>query len=151
MRSLAIWTLLFAVLSGTAAGRDESLDELKARAHTALPQDRPRLCVHIAELQLQNADRLYEAGDIELARAAVEDIVAYSEQARDSAAETRKHLKPVEIAVRKMVERLRNMKRTLAIEDQPAVEKAIQRLEEIRTSLLKHMFSKEKERQKEKK
>lgn len=144
MRSLVIWTLVFTVAAGTAVARDETLDELKSRVQNALPQDRPKLCVQIAELQLRNADKLYRDGDVEQARAAVTDIVTYSEQARDSALETKKRLKNVEIAVRKVAERLRDIKRTLPYEEQPAIEHAVQRLEEIRTSLLKQMFSKEK-------
>ncbi len=144
MRSLAIWMLLFVFVAGTAAARDETIDELKSRVQNALPQDRPRLYIQIAQLQLHSADKLYKDGDVEQARAAVDDIVAYSEKARDSATETKKHLKNVEIAVRKMAERLRDIKRTLAFEDQPPVEHAVQQLEEIRTSLLKRMFSKEK-------
>ena len=144
MRSLAIWSLLFAVVAVTASARDESIDELKARAQNAPPQDRPRLYVEIAESQLHNADRLYKDGDVEQARAAVDDIVTASEKARDSATETKKHIKNVEIAVRKIAQRLRNMKRNLSIEDQPTVEHAVQRLEDVRTTLLKQMFSKEK-------
>jgi len=144
MRSLVIWTLVFTVAAGTAVARDETLDELKSRAQNTLPQDRPKLCVQIAELQLRNADKLYRDGDVEHARAAVVDIVNYSEQARASAVETKKRLKNVEIAVRKIAERLRDIKRTLPYEEQPAIEHAVQRLEEIRTSLLKQMFSKEK-------
>jgi len=135
---------VFALAAGTMAARDESVDELKSRVQNAAPQDRPKLCVQIAELQLRNADKLYRDGDVEQARAAVADIVTYSEQARDSAVETKKRLKNVEIAVRKVAERLRDIKRTLPYEEQPAVEHAVQRLEEIRTSLLKQMFSKEK-------
>jgi hypothetical protein len=144
MRSLVIWTLLFTFAVGTAVARDETVDELKSRVQNALPQDRPKLCVQIAELQLRNADKFYKNGDVELARAAVEDIVAYSEQGRDSAVQTKKHLKNVEIAVRKVAERLRDIKRTISYEDQPAVDHAVQQLEEVRTTLLKQMFSKEK-------
>lgn len=144
MRSLAIWIFLFAVAAGIASARDESVDELKAKVQNTPPHDRVHLCLEIAELQLRNADKFYRNGDVELGRAAVEDIVAYSEQARDSATATQKHLKNVEIAVRKMAERLRDIKRTLSFEDQPPVEHAVQRLEEVRTSLLKQMFGKEK-------
>jgi hypothetical protein len=144
MRSLALCTLLLAVVAASVAARDESVDELKARLTSALPQDRPALCIEIAELQLRNADKLYRDSDVEPGRAAVDDIVSYSEQARDSAIATKKRIKNVEIAVRKMAVRLRDIKRTLSIEEQPAVDKAVQRLEEVRTSLLKHMFSKEK-------
>ena len=151
MRSIAIWTIFFAVIAGAAAARDESVDELKSRVKNAPLQDHPGLCTHIAELQLRNADKLYRDGDVELGRAAVEEIVAYSQQASDAALTTKKHLKNVEIAVRKMAERLRDVKRTLAVDDQPAVEHAVQRLEEIRTSLLKGMFGKDKEKEEQKK
>jgi len=151
MRSLAIWMLLFAFTAGRVAARDETIDELKSRAQNAPPQDRPHLRIRIAELQLRNADKLYKEGDVEHARAAVDEIVTYSEQARDSAVETKKHLKNVEITVRKIAERLRDIKRTLALEDQPPIDQAVQRLEEVRTSLLKRMFSKEKDKDKEKK
>jgi len=143
MRSLAISMLLFACVAGIAGASEDTLQELKSRAETAPPQDRPRLRIRIAELQLHNADKFYKEGDAEHARAALDEIVTYSEQARDSAVETKKHLKNVEIMVRKIAERLRDIKRTLPYEEQPAIEHAVQRLEEIRTSLLKQMFSKE--------
>ena len=144
MRSLVIGMFVFALAAGTMAARDESVDELKSRVQNALTQDRPKLCVQIVELQLRNADTLYRNGDVEQARAAVDDIVTYSRKARDSATETKKHLKNVEIAVRKMAEKLRDVKRTVSFEDQAPVEHAIQELEEIRTSLLQQMFSKDK-------
>jgi hypothetical protein len=67
--------------------------------------------------------------------------------------ETKKHLKNIEITARKIAERLRNIKRTVALEDQAPIDQAVQSLEEVRTSLLQHMFSneKDKERDKEKK
>jgi hypothetical protein len=127
-----------------ATAKDETVDQLKARVESARPEDRPPLCIEIAHLQLRNADQLYNDGQVEQARAAVDDIVTYSEKASVSASQTKKHLKNVEIAVRKMSEKLRDIKRTLAFEDQPPVDQAIKRLEEIRTALLKEMFSKEK-------
>ena len=155
MRSLAIWTLLLTVaaIAATAApsSRDESIDELKVRAKNALPQDRPGLFLQVAERQLRQAGMLYKDGDVELAHAAVDEIVAYSEQARDAAIQSKKHLKNVEIGVRKIAERLRDIKRTISVEDQPSVDSAVQRLEEMRTLLLKQMFSKEKDKDKDKK
>ena len=139
-------SMLAAVLGFTAwgAAKDETVADLKARIETARPEDRPPLCIHVAERQLQNADRLYTEGNVEQARAAVEDIVTYSEKARDSATQTRKHSKSVEIAVRKMAEKLRDIRRTLNLEDQPPVDVAIKRLEDVRTALLDDMFRKEK-------
>ena len=153
MRSLATCMLLLAFAAGPAIASDETLDQLKSRAQNASPQDRPHLHIRIAELQLRNADKFYKDGDTEHARAAREDIVINSQQARDSAVETKKHLKNIEITARKIAERLRNIKRTVALEDQAPIDQAVQSLEEVRTSLLQHMFSneKDKERDKEKK
>jgi hypothetical protein len=144
MRSLAISMFLFALAIGPTAARDETVDELKSRAQTALPQDRPTIYIRIAELQVRNADKFYVDGSVEKASAAVEDVATYSEHARDAARDSKKHLKAVEISVRKMAEKLRDIKRTLAFEDQPPVDRAVQRLEDVRTSLLKEMFKKEK-------
>ncbi len=145
MRRLTISTFLITLtLILFAAAKDEPVGELKSRVESARPEDRPGLCIQIAREQLRNADKLYSDGQTEQARTAVDDIVTYSEKARDSAAQTKKHLKNVEIALRKISEKLRDIKRTLAFEDQPPVDQAIKRLEDIRTSLLKEMFSKDK-------
>ena len=145
MRRLNV--LLLAVVLGSiivAAAREETLAELKARAESARPEDRAPLCLQIAHLQLRNADKLYNEGNVEQARAAVDDIVTYSEKAKDSATQSKKHLKNVEIAVRKMADKLRDIRRTLNLEDQPPVDAAVKRLEDIRTTLLDAMFRKEK-------
>jgi len=147
MRRLAFTMLLLALASAYGA-KDETVDELKSRFESARPEDRPELGIRIAQHQLRDADKLYSEGNADRARADVEDIVTYSEKARDAAILTRKRLKNVEIDVRKMAEKLRDIKRTLAFEDQAPVEQAIHRLEDIRTTLLKEMFAKEDKREK---
>ena len=143
MRRLLI-TLLLALVSayGTAA-KDETVDELKARVESARPEERIELCIRIAQQQLRNADKHYTDGEVEKARAAVDDIVIYAGKARDSALQTKKRLKNVEIDVRKIADKLRDIKRTLAFEDQPPIDQAIHELEDVRTTLLKEMFAKE--------
>jgi hypothetical protein len=136
--------LLLLLVSGVADARDETVQELKQRYESTHAEDRPELAIRIARHQVIHADRFYTEGKVEEAGAAVEDIVAYSEKARDAAIQTRKHLKEIEIDIRKMAEKLRDIKRTLAFDDQPPVERAIRRLEDARTTLLKEMFSKEK-------
>ena len=143
MRRLAFTMLFLAIVSAYGAARDESVDGLKSRFESAHPEDRPELGIQIARHQLRNADKLYSDGKVEQASAAVEDIVSYCEKARDAATQTRKHLKNVEIDVRKIAEKLRDIKRTLAFDDQPPVEHAIRRLEDVRTTLLKEMFAKD--------
>jgi hypothetical protein len=148
MRRLAFYMLLLVLASVYGAAKDETVDELKARFESARPEDRPELGIRIAQHQLRNADNLYHNGNIDQANAAVDDVVAYSEKARDAATQTKKHLKNIEIDARKMAEKLRDIKRTLAFEDQPPVEQAIRRLEEVRTTLLKEMFAKENKKEK---
>ncbi len=148
MRRLAFTVLLLALASAYGAAKDETVDELKARFGSARPEERAELAIRIAQHQLRNADKLYSDGQVDQARAAVDDIVTYSEKARDDAVQTRKHLKNVEIDVRKMAEKLRDIKRTLVFDDQPPIEQAVRRLEYIRTALLKEMFAKENKREK---
>ena len=148
MRRLAFTMLFLAIVSAYGAARDESVDGLKSRFESAHPEDRPELGIQIARHQLRNADKLYSDGKVEQASAAVEDIVSYCEKARDAATQTRKHLKNVEIDVRKIAEKLRDIKRTLAFDDQPPVEHAIRRLEDVRTTLLKEMFAKDNKKEK---
>ena len=136
---------ILAVVVGSAllaAAKDETVAELKARAESARPEDRAPIYVQIAHFHLRNADKLYNDGKVDQARATVDDVLNYSEKATDAAIQSRKHQKNVEIAVRKMAEKLRDIKRTLNLEDQPPVEAAIKHLEDIRTRLLEAMFPK---------
>jgi hypothetical protein len=143
MRRLALCLFLLA-LTANCVARDETVAELKTRLETARPEDRPDICVRIAQLQVRAADTLYNEGHVDEARAAVEDVAAYLEKARDAAIERKTHLKNVEIDARKMSVKLGDIKRTLAFEDQPPVELAIRRIENVRTALLKEMFSEKK-------
>lgn len=127
-----------------AAVADESIEQLKVRASAASEGDRAQIYLRIAQLQLKSADHLFDEGNAAKALAAVEEVAEFSEKARDSAKESNKHLKQVEIGARRMAEKLKDIKRTLAFEDQAPVEKAIQRLEDVRTTLLREMFKKEK-------
>lgn len=149
MRGLAISVVFLSfALVVCATAKDETIDGLKARFATARPEDKPPLAIQIAQHQLRNADKLYVDGKVEDAHAAVGEIVSYCDKARDAASESKKHLKNVEIDVRKIADRLRDLKRTLAFEDQAPVEQAIRHLEDIRTDLLKEMFAKDKKEKK---
>ena len=119
-----------------------TIEELKARVANASIADRPGLCVHISELQTDAADRLYVAGDTEKAQAALADVVAFSESARDYSIQSHKHEKQSEIAIRKMAHKLADIKHTVSHEDQAQVQNAIDRLQRIRDDLLAAMFPK---------
>jgi polyhydroxyalkanoate synthesis regulator phasin len=143
------WSVLIVaacvVLTALAlAAKEQSLQELIARAKTAPLKDQASLYIEIAERQLKSADELYNAGKVDEARAAVADVVDYSQKAHDAAIQSGKKLKGTEMASRKMSHRLRDMKRTLNFEDQAPVQAAADRLESLAQDLLSHMFGKEK-------
>jgi len=142
------WIVFVALLACTLpactlpgwASKEETLDQLLKRAQSAPVQEQPALYVEAAQRQLRAADELYGAGKVDEARTAIEDVVTYSDRATAAATKSGKKLKHTEISVRKMAERLRDIKRTLAFEDQAPVQAAADHLEKMRTELLSRMF-----------
>jgi hypothetical protein len=139
---ISITAILLATSCLTFAFKQESLQEQIARADAARIEDRPGLYVDIAERQLKSADELYTSGKVENAQTALKDVVTYSEKAHDTAIQSGKKLKNAEIAFRKMAAKLRDIKRNLNFDDQAPVGAAADRLENLRTDLLSHMFGK---------
>jgi hypothetical protein len=144
-RQFAVLGLVLSVLAAPSrlvGSGPPTLEELKARVPNASISERAVLCVHISELQLDTADRFYVTGDSEKAQAALADAVAFSELARDYSIQSHKHEKQSEIAIRKMVHKLADMKHKVSHEDQEQVQAAIDRLQRIRDDLLAAMFPK---------
>jgi hypothetical protein len=143
MRSkTAILVFVVAACALAWARKEDTLEQLKARTESGSMDDKISACLEIAERQLTALDELYTAGNPDQARVALDDIVIYSEKGRDFAVESGKKLKPAEITTRKIVHKLRDIKRTLAFDDQPPVDAAVDRLEKVRTDLLAKMFAK---------
>ena len=118
--------------------------QLVDRAKTAPVDRQPEIYIRAAEQQLKIVTQLYNEGKADDARAGLNDVVAYADYATDTAIKSRKHVKNIEIELRKMAEKLRDLKRTLNFEDQPPVQTAMDHLENLRTNLLALMFGKEK-------
>lgn len=135
--------LLVLVTSVTAALSNEpTVEELKARLASTSIGDRPHLCVQIAHRQLMEADQFYAAAEVEKGQAALVDVVAYSELARDYAIQSHKYQKQSEIAVRAMTRKLTELMHSIGHDDQAPVQDAINRLQRVRDDLLKAMFPK---------
>ncbi len=142
MVALALVCSMLAVPSVLVASEQPTIEELKARVANARIPDRPALCIQISERQLDAGKRFYIAGDIEKAQAALTDVVAFSELARDYSIQSHKHEKQSEIAIRKMVHKLANMKHTVSHEDQEQVQATIDRLQRVDDDLLAAIFPK---------
>jgi hypothetical protein len=131
-----------AAASGMRAVEEPTLEELKARVADARIVDRPPLCLQISERQVGAAGRFYIAGDSEQMKASLTDVVAFSELARDYAIQSHKHEKQSEIAIRKMIRKLADLKHAVGREEQEQVQTTIDRLQRIRDDLLVAMFPK---------
>lgn len=135
---LAIALLL--IICAPLRARDLTVDELKGRLAGTRIAARPALCLEISERELDAADRFYTAGDNAKAEAALGDVAAYSELARDYAIQSHKHEKQSEIAVRKMARKLADLKHLVTHDEQKGVQDTIDRLERVRDDLLAAMF-----------
>jgi len=121
---------------------DLTVEDLKGKLASTSLGDRPHLCVQIAQKQLAEADKQYAASDFEKGQAALVDVVAYSELARDYAIQSHKYQKQSEIAVRTMARKLTELMHSLGQDDQVPVRDAINRLQRVRDDLLMAMFPK---------
>ena len=140
--TVTLFALVAAVATDAASSNKPTVEELKARLLSTSVGDRPHLCVQIAEKQLSEADTLYAAAEIEKGQAALTDVVAFSELARDYAIQSHKYQKQTEIAARSMTRKLTDLLHTLAHDDQAPVRDAINRLQRVRDDLLRTMFPK---------
>ncbi len=139
---VALFGLVAAVAVSAAASHETTVEELKARLSSASIGDRPHLCVQIAQKQLTEADKFYAASEVEKGQAALTDVVAFSELARDYAIQSHKYQKQTEIAARSMTRKLTDLLHSLGHDDQTPVRDAINRLQRVRDDLLSAMFSK---------
>lgn len=137
-----VFAILFVASSAAAVIPSEgpSVEELKARISSTSVADRPHLCVQIAEKQLDEANKLFAGSEMEKAQAALVDVVAYSELARDYAIQSHKYEKQSEIAIRGMSRKLNNLLHAIGREDQRPIKDAVERLERVRDDLLSSMF-----------
>ena len=140
--TVTLFALLAAVATGAASSNKPTVEELKARLSSTSVGDRPHLCVQIAEKQLSEVDTFYAAAEIEKGQAALTDVVAFSELARDYAIQSHKYQKQTEIAARTMTRKLTDLLHTRAHDEQAPVRDAINRLQRVRDDLLRTMFPK---------
>lgn len=147
MRSLATltrWCVVAAWIATSLPPRafaiEPTVEDLKARVASTSIGDRPKLCLQIAERQLNAVDKLYTATEVEKAHATLTDVVAFAELARDYAVQSHKHEKQSEIAVRSMIRKLVDIKHIVAHDDQAPISDAISRLQRVRDDLLLAMF-----------
>ena len=136
LRSAAIMFLL----TSLALAASEPLPALKARADAAHGGEQAKLCLEYAHRILEDANALFTNGDVDRAQREIDEVVEYGRKAADAASSSGKHLKQTEIDLRKLSKRLHDIAATLAVEDRPPLQKAVEDLEQVRSDLLARMF-----------
>ena len=120
--------------------RDETIEQLIARAEAAPLQQQSDLFLEVAERELKVATEAFKADKREEGRTALEQIVKYSDKAHSAAIASRKRIKHTEIKLRQISGRLRDIKMNVDFDDQAQVQATIGKLEDFRSELLKSMF-----------
>jgi hypothetical protein len=140
MRIVTPVVLCLFLLSLQGRAGEQPLPDLKARADAAQGTERVVLCLEYAHRELEHANALYTDGDVEKAEAGIQEVVAYSRKATETAAGSNKRLKQTEIDLRKIEHRMRDIGQSLNIDDRPPVEQAVKELDQLRASLLAKMW-----------
>ena len=133
--------IIMLLLSLAARAEQKAVDQLKAEAEHASPDQQGRLYAEIAEKLVAVADKQFTDGESVKGHAIVQEILQYATKAHDLAIETRKKMKETEKSLRECHRRLENMKRTLAAEDRPAVEAVEKQLKKFTKDVLETMFA----------
>jgi len=131
------------ILSLAIAARAEqkTVDQLKAEAEHAAPDQQGRLYAEIADMLVAVSDKQFTDGESVKGHATVQEILQYATKSHDLAIQTRKKMKETEKSLRQCRRRLENMRRTLAAEDRPKVEAVEKQLEKLTEDVLESMFA----------
>lgn len=133
--------LVVLVLTALSLGnKEETLEQLIARADSAKPEKQPELYIEIAERQMKALTEASKGERWEEFRPELQQVVKYSERAQASAIQSKKKIKRTEIKIRQMSQRLRDIKLDVDPDDQPSVQSAVDKLEHFRAELFKAMF-----------
>ena len=124
----------------TASRESESPEKLRERAEAAKGGERAKLYMRAAEETVEEANGKFDSGDVEQAHGQVKQAVGDADRATEAARSSGKRLKNTELELRKLVRRLSDIERTLAVDDRGPVHQGIERLQELDRSLLDRMF-----------
>src|SRR5215469_10891976 len=133
--------ILLTLLAALAASAQNSLDKLKADAEKAHGGQQARLYAQIADKLVDVADQQFTAGKSVEGLATVQDVLQYATKAHDIALNVHDERKQVEILLRQTQRHVEAVKRTLAAEDRPELDRVEKKLEQYRQELLDSMFA----------
>jgi len=113
-------------------------------------EKRSELALANADGQIDAARQAYSSGDMKTEQAALDDILESVETSYDAlehsgkAPRKSKYYKRAELKVQALLRRLHTLRNDMSVDDQPAVESVVKRLQEIHDELLAEIMSKKK-------
>jgi polyhydroxyalkanoate synthesis regulator phasin len=133
--------IMLLALSLFAGAEQKTVDQLKAEAEHASPDQQGRLYAELADKLVAVADKQFTDGESVKGHATVQEILEYATKAHDLVIESRKKMKETEKSLRACHRNLENMKRTLAAEDRPKVEAVEKQVAKLTEEVLESMFA----------
>ena len=135
MRSVALAiVIVFVVALGVAQ------TDTKAKADAATGADKAKFALEVAEQATKSADSAFKQGKDDEGAAQLREIADYGRIASDAAIQSGKHEKEIEINLRKIVNRLVDIKNARPYDQQDAVQQTIDAVDNARNNLLEEMF-----------
>ena len=137
----ALLSLVLLSLTATSfARKQETLQELVARAEAEKPDHQPKLYMEAADRQRKAAVEAMNAGRTDDLLADLKDVVKFSDKAHAIAIRLNKHLKDTEIRIRKISTHLKETKLDAGVDVQPAVQAAIDQLGQMIVQIGEHLL-----------
>jgi hypothetical protein len=133
-------TLVIAILSLALSGFAQN--DLRSRADAATGGEKAKLALDYAEQATKAADKAFKEGKDEDGAAALKDIAQYAKMSSDAVIQSGKRQKETEINLRKIVNRLVEIKNARPYDQQDAVQQVIDAVDTARNSILEAMFKK---------
>ncbi len=135
MRSVALAVAVVFLALFAAAQTDN-----KAKADSATGADKAKFALEAAEQAAKAADNAFKQGKDDEGAAHLKEVADYSKMASDAAIESNKREKETEINLRKIVNRLVDVKNARPYEQQDQVQQTIDAVDTARNNLLEEMF-----------
>ncbi len=135
-RVALIVAMLFLALSAVAQ------NDTKSKADSASGADKAKYALEYTEQATKAADTAFKQGKDDEGSVRLKEIGQYAKMSSDAAMESGKREKETEITLRKVVNRLVDIKNARPYDQQDAVQQIIDAVDTARNNLLEEMFKK---------
>lgn len=116
------------------------IDELKQKIARDPERD---VCINSAELVrdlVEQFNQQMNAGELQPAQRTLDDIGVYADKARDAAKNKHHKLKQAELILHKSSRRLADIAQALAVENRPAINAVVKRIDAADDAILNQVF-----------